>query len=176
MGKYTGQLEGFPEWVVSIMLDRQEEQGNKRDVSVFEEKNYSPKKYGGFDWTQTPEGGIWDKVTDGNFQPLADFYKVDVKTGKPLDGHVWGLFSRDEDEPVCKWVKTVLLFDQGEKVMHGRYIVVLEQYTSEYLSGQEYNWTYYDFMKPLDPEPTKLTRKQIAEKFNIDENFELINE
>ena len=174
---YKGQLEGFPEWVVNIMLDRQEEQGNKRDVSVFEEKNYSTKKWGGFDWAQTPEGDIWDKVTDGNFQPLADFHKVDVHTGKPLGATpIWALFSSDKNPMSRDWIKTILLFDQGERAVHGRYIVVLENYTSEYLIGNVYNWTYYDFMKPLEHEPVKLTRKEIAEKFNIDENFEFINE
>ena len=31
-----GELEGFPKEIISRMLDCQEEQGNPRDVSVFE--------------------------------------------------------------------------------------------------------------------------------------------
>ena len=31
-----GQLEGFPKEIIARMLDCQEEQGNKRDVTVFE--------------------------------------------------------------------------------------------------------------------------------------------
>lgn len=37
--KYKGELEGFPE-VVEKMLERQVEQGNKRDVSVFERSKF----------------------------------------------------------------------------------------------------------------------------------------
>jgi hypothetical protein len=55
---YKGNIEGFPEEVVWKMLDRQEEQGNKRDVTVFEWN-----RFGGFIRTSTSEGEeFWLKV------------------------------------------------------------------------------------------------------------------
>ena len=49
-----GQLEGFPKEVIARMLDCQEEQGNKRDVTVFEETRAS--YFEGLKWYQTEEG------------------------------------------------------------------------------------------------------------------------
>ena len=61
--EYKGYLEGFPHEVVNRMLEEQERQGNKRDVSVFEYNISSPKEIGGFDWNATKEGGeFWDRV------------------------------------------------------------------------------------------------------------------
>jgi hypothetical protein len=61
--KYKGQLEGFPDEVVEAMLDEQERQGNKRDVSVFEKKRIANLSIGGFSWIDTKEGErFWNKV------------------------------------------------------------------------------------------------------------------
>ncbi len=173
MEKYKGQLEGFPEWVVNIMLDRQEEQGNTRDVSVFEKNKQASRDEKGFDWpTGIETGGIWtEAIMNQYFQPLADFHKVDVHTGKPLGQTPHYAMFSDGDT----WVKRILLADLGDRTSK-RFITVIENHENCYLTGGNYGWTYYKQMKPLDPEPVKLTRKQIAEKFNIDENFELINE
>ena len=63
MTQYKGQLEGFPEEVVDKMLERQVEQGNKRDVSVFEKVRLTGTHNGGFRWGNTPEGDIfWSDV------------------------------------------------------------------------------------------------------------------
>lgn len=61
--EYKGQLEGFPKAIVEKMLFYQEQQGNPKDVSVFEEKNTISKSEGGFDWRETTEGGdFWEEV------------------------------------------------------------------------------------------------------------------
>lgn len=61
--EYKGDLKGFPKEVVERMLDLQEEQGNKRDVSVFERDRCLWRKEGGFIWDHTPEGyGFWNNV------------------------------------------------------------------------------------------------------------------
>ena len=60
---YKGQLTGFPTEVVEKMLYYQVEQGNKRDVTVFENDKITPLNKGGFDWEKTPERYIfWDDV------------------------------------------------------------------------------------------------------------------
>jgi hypothetical protein len=58
-----GELKGFPKEVIARMLECQEEQGNPRDVSVFEKYKSSTKTEGGFDWWGTKEDYFfWDKV------------------------------------------------------------------------------------------------------------------
>lgn len=53
--KPKGELEGFPKEIIARMLDCQEEQGNKRDVTVFEKYNSCSLVAGGFDWDETKE-------------------------------------------------------------------------------------------------------------------------
>ena len=55
MTQYKGQLKGFPTEVVEWMLDQQERQGNKRDVSIFEHDREAYAKIGGFVWGKTEE-------------------------------------------------------------------------------------------------------------------------
>jgi hypothetical protein len=63
--KYKGQLEGFPEHIVNRMLDNQEAQGNKRDVTVFENVKGVNKLNGGFNWSESREdNGYWRKVIE----------------------------------------------------------------------------------------------------------------
>ena len=50
-----GELTGFPKEIIARMLECQEEQGNKRDVYVFEKYNSSAKAEDGFDWGKTEE-------------------------------------------------------------------------------------------------------------------------
>ena len=53
--EYKGDIEGFPEEVVNWMLDQQEKQGNKRDVTVFELNGCTGRDHGGFNWCDTSE-------------------------------------------------------------------------------------------------------------------------
>ena len=81
---YKGQLEGVPNDIVERMMDCQEEQGNKRDASVFEETFSQDKVRGGFDWVDTKEdSNIWGEVEKRNFQPFYDFWKKENKKEKP---------------------------------------------------------------------------------------------
>lgn len=54
--KYNGDLKGFPTEIVEKMLERQVEQGNPKDVSVFEKVRSSTKPENGFNWHDTIEG------------------------------------------------------------------------------------------------------------------------
>ena len=69
-----GQLEGFPKEVIARMLDCQEEQGNKRDVTVFEETRAS--YFEGLKWYQTEEGyDFWyEVITKENFDLFFEKY------------------------------------------------------------------------------------------------------
>lgn len=58
-----GQLEGFPKEIIAKMLDYQEKQGNKRNVSIFEKRIVTGRFNEGFSWDKTQEGGVfWHKV------------------------------------------------------------------------------------------------------------------
>ena len=166
---YKGQIADYPEWVVELMLQRQEEQGNKRDVSVFERNSEANKLAGGFFWDNTKEEhGIWkEAIENHNFQPLADFHKVDVKTGKPIHEFKFG------DKVLCWW-------EDDNRKQKGIFIAKIEG-KNPYLIGTKYdlqeleknqcaNFTSFTNISHVP----KLTRKQIAEKFGI-EDFELID-
>lgn len=68
---YKGEIEGFPREVVDMMLCRQEEQGHKRDVSIFEKDRLS-----GFSWSKSVEGySFWENVLlDRNFYLFFNMY------------------------------------------------------------------------------------------------------
>ena len=57
---YKGDLKGFPQEVVEKMLERQEDQGNPRNVSGFESRLTSSRLQGGFSWN--------DVLRDRNFK------------------------------------------------------------------------------------------------------------
>ena len=81
---YKGQLEGVPNDIVERMMDCQEEQGNKRDASVFEKFGISSDVECGFYWFKTKEGqAIWEYVIrKKNFQPFYEFWEKENKKEK----------------------------------------------------------------------------------------------
>ena len=50
-----GDIKGFPIEVVQKMVERQVEQGNKADVSIFQKRGDAAKWCGGFDFDETIE-------------------------------------------------------------------------------------------------------------------------
>lgn len=60
---YGGQISDFPIEVVEKMLERQVEQGKKRDVSVFEKNKEQISLKDGFDWDDSEEDDeFWTEV------------------------------------------------------------------------------------------------------------------
>ena len=76
--EYKGQLKGFPEHIVNAMLDEQERQGNKRDVSVFEKLRCVGVALGGFNWVESVlDEDVWDDViSNRQFHLLPDTSKL----------------------------------------------------------------------------------------------------
>ena len=63
--EYGGDIYGFPEEVIELMLDKQDKQGNDIDSSIFEHDKYATATEGGFNWTDTIEGmGFWNSVLE----------------------------------------------------------------------------------------------------------------
>jgi hypothetical protein len=52
--EYKGQLKGFPQEIVNKMLERQVEQGNPENISVFEKDKFTSEN--GFYWGRAVEG------------------------------------------------------------------------------------------------------------------------
>ena len=60
-----GDIKGFPIETVQKMIERQVEQGNKADVSVFQKNCCATKEHYGFNWWETIEGvDFWSDVLD----------------------------------------------------------------------------------------------------------------
>ena len=58
-----GDIEGFPIEIVQRMVECQVEQGNKADVSVFQNRKSCSGGSGGFEWCDTTERhDFWQKV------------------------------------------------------------------------------------------------------------------
>lgn len=75
--EFKGQLEGFPKEIVEKMLDYQHRQGNKKNISIFE-NNVSK----GFIWDETEEGyEFWEQVIKK--EDFYVFFKKYPRTDQP---------------------------------------------------------------------------------------------
>lgn len=60
---YRGEIKDFPKEIVDRMLDLQEEQSGKKDITVFEGLASESKDGGGFTWAMAEEGAdFWTEV------------------------------------------------------------------------------------------------------------------
>lgn len=58
-----GNIENFPIEVVEKMIEEQVRQGNKADVTIFQEGVTADNRFGGFLWRITEDGNaFWDEV------------------------------------------------------------------------------------------------------------------
>ena len=60
---FKGQIDWLPDFIGEELMKQQEYQGNKRDISVFEEDVSAAKSEGGFEWKDTSQKyNFWDRV------------------------------------------------------------------------------------------------------------------
>ena len=60
---FKGQIDWLPDFIGEELMKQQEYQGNKRDISVFEEDVIAGKSEGGFEWKDTLQKyNFWDRV------------------------------------------------------------------------------------------------------------------
>lgn len=85
---YKNKLEGFPEEIVNKMMERQVEQGNPADHTVFENRLSVDKDLKGFTWSKTTEGrSFWDQViSDKRFEVFFEKYPKSRAYGGRLTG------------------------------------------------------------------------------------------
>ena len=91
-----GQLEGSPIEVVQKMVERQVEQRNPADVTVFQKHKCTGRVFKGFEWVETDEGiDFWnDVIRYENFHVFFEKYPKEVtsETEGPkdeIDTHVY---------------------------------------------------------------------------------------
>lgn len=161
--KYKGDLEGFPQEVVEWMLDQQEAQGNKRDVSVFEEDCYMSKSNGGFYWNQTKEGHDFciKVISEQNFEHF--FAKYTNKNEYPML-----MWVGDTQESVeLKRKKTVVFAEKNGYYIAWNYAESFEEAEEQILTA---SWKFAEPVK----EPIKIKRSNILEIFGCDD-FEIVD-
>ena len=85
-----GQLIGFPKEIIARMLECQEEQGNKKDIEVFEKQRFEGKNKGGFTWDETKEGhSFWSGLlTNKNFNHFFEKYPKKDNQDNPQEFRV----------------------------------------------------------------------------------------
>ena len=60
---FKGQIDWLPDFIGEELMNQQEYQGNKRDISVFEEDVSADKSEGAFEWKDTSQKySFWDRV------------------------------------------------------------------------------------------------------------------
>ena len=60
---FKEQIDLLPDFIGEELMNQQELQGNKRDISVFERCFAANQFGGGFDWSKTKQGDdFWDRV------------------------------------------------------------------------------------------------------------------
>ena len=60
---FEEQIDWLPDFIGEELMKQQEYQGNKRDISVFEEDVSADKSDGGFEWKDTSQKyNFWDRV------------------------------------------------------------------------------------------------------------------
>lgn len=160
-------LKGFPIEVVEKMIERQVEQGNKPNVTVFQLSVGPDKSRGGFTWSETPEGAkFWDIVINGNFDIFFEKYpkrstKVYIrgnsKRGKEV---IAELESRDGIND----------FNQHGTSENNLYFMrpdtnIIDSCLATSLVGYFLQEAYTEITLP--EEPLELTLREIAEKFGV---------
>lgn len=75
-----GEIANFPIEVVQKMIEEQVEQGNKADVTVFQEDNFADTYGGGFSWCDAKDGDdFWcEIISKENFNLFFDRYPNEV--------------------------------------------------------------------------------------------------
>ena len=113
-----GDIKDFPIEVVQKMVERQVEQGNKSDVTVFQKKAVTDDRGGGFYWSKTEERyDFWhDVIDDKNFKSFFDKYP-EGKEKYTFDEKVHILneekeTAKEEDE---KEADTSIILDNSER-------------------------------------------------------------
>lgn len=163
-----GEIKDFPIEVVQKMIERQVEQGNEADVSVFQEKRAVGFGFGGFYWSETiEEEDFWSSVIDEkNFDVF--FAKYPKERGGKEEEDYWidpkgrRMLVWDYDEEQAK--ERIVIAKLPPEAIGRQYIAVIED--DKFEKREIYSTMYWNCAKPA-PTKTKLSLSSIAEKFGL---------
>ena len=144
---YKGQLEGFPREIVERMLECQVEQGNPRDVSIFERTPNADQSSKGFNWRDTIEGDHWwSKIID--YKNFDTFFKKYPKTTYPK------IMMVGDEYPLTR--KRVVFMEKCGKFLAWGFVDNLKDAeNSIYVT----TWKYAEDIKPENPQKQELLTK-----------------
>ena len=144
---YKGQLKGFPKEIVERMLECQVEQGNPKDVSVFEEDRNMDGFHGGFTWCDTSEEyDFWAKILV--FTKLDTFSEKYPKTSYPKVMMVGDLYPLTRKRVVfMEKCKKFLTWDSADNLKDAENSISIT------------SWKYSEDIKPENPQKQELLTK-----------------
>jgi hypothetical protein len=182
-----GELEGFPKEVIKRILDYQEEQLNKRDVSVFEKNRESTMYNGGFDWNLSKEGqDFWHEViSNKNFDIFFEKYPKkdnqdnlqEFKVGdKVIDiirgriGKVIGINTLNKDDSIF------VVFDEYDTAsftLDGRYYSI-DKYPRLLHYRDDYDYLVINFNNLPERQEANRWRAEVGETYySFTSNFKV---
>jgi hypothetical protein len=85
---YKGDIKDFPKEVGIWMMDCQEAQGNKRDISVFEKCRHDGNENGGFDWGIVDSHFCYNVIYKKNFATFFEKYPNYTSPKKTITGQI----------------------------------------------------------------------------------------
>ena len=178
----VGQLLDFPIEVVQKMVERQVEQGNKPDVTIFQKECRATRLDDGFTWASTIEGdGFWYRVI--TLEMFDEFFKRYPKGSLSKKVYIWG-----HSEKGNKVIETLKKrggidnksFGTGYAGNRPDGIYYIDPITSmikfcradsdDRLEKLLFNMvtTYHEKIEIKDDEVLEITLDEIAEKFGVD--------
>lgn len=153
---YKGQLTGVPTEIVEKMLYYQEQQGNKRDASVFEGRLSLGAASNGFTWGRTPEGeGFWREVL--NYKQYSIFFDKYPKTQYPKV-----MWVRDFSKSMA--VSRVVFMEKCGKYLAWANATTIEEAEKEM---GIVSWDYAEDIEPPTP-PKKMTVAEITQQLGYE--------
>ena len=145
--EYKDQLKGFPYEIVNRMMDNQEIQGNKRDLSVFEKDLKANATNGGFDWVLTDEKIVgWSiAINDKCFAKFLKLYPSNKKNNGVFSFE--SLMSNAIIKKIKRWhLKSIIKrynsnnkerFDENDEVMFSYVKKILQNPSTTILSSAD---------------------------------------
>lgn len=178
-----GQLEGFPKEIIARMLDYQEEQVNKRDVSVFE-NNITI----GFAWDKTKEGGCfwYEVITKENFDLFFEKYPKqdnqynpqEFKVGDKVYDIILGKVGIVKEIIInnLSVVRIEVVFENYGTALYyleGKFLSI-DKYPRLLHYRDDYNYDVIDFNNlPKKQEPKRWRAKMGNRYYYVNEHFEI---
>lgn len=173
-----GEIANFPIEVVQKMIEEQVEQGNKADVTVFQDDNIADTYGGGFSWVNAKDGDdFWcEIISKENFNLFFDRYPNEVKLSHLVYVKQNGTIKGEDIIELLKSYGGTNYDNLDGKSPNSLYYLNPISKNIEWLCVG--NTPYLSIMLALGYSEVKvesklveITMEEIAEKFGVDESL-----